>query len=733
MNVAKVIDLNQYGSHGERPQRVTVSISDAISKFQDAIAAAGLGRPDIDADGKIHRFDLPEESRGKKTGWYVLYPDDNPCPAGSFGRWDDEGSSEKWHAYINRKYEISQREMDLITERMRQAQARRVEERQLEAEQAASKATAILSAATVASDDHPYLQKKQVRAFDLRLGARNDLLIDMRDAAGAVRGFQLISPDGSKKYQPKGVDPKGLFHVIDGDRSTMYLCEGYATGASIHMATGQAVIIAFDCGNMERVATASKELFPQAKIIIAADDDRWKTKKDGSPHNPGVEHAKAVAARHGMQIVTPAFRDLSTRPTDFNDLHVLEGIDAVRGQVKGYSLNLKDWSVANIKGNAVPDREWIVDQLIPRGNAIVMAAPGGTGKGMTLLDLAIKVATPETHAIDLNASAGFMGKAITAHGPVVILSAEDDQDEIHRRIEAISGTFPEDLYVVCMPDLDGLKAILAEGKTGIELTPWWKEIVEQCRFIRPVLIIIDPIACFVWANLNDRMVGAMFMGELSHIARQIDAAVIGSHHMNKLKDSIKNLDEAKYAITGSAGFVDHGRGALAMWPEDKKQAKELCKQYGLDYAHGSILRAGLAKANFPGDKSEKILVRQPNGTLIPIDENASSRARRWKENIDLLERVIAHFAAQGHPFTLTGTTGLYERRNRLPEPLCNMGKHSIESIGQELLNSRRIERYAPMSGGKLAKWLDVPGGNFASGCGELAVGECDYFENSNTK
>ena len=63
------------------------------------------------------------------------------------------------------------------------------------------------------------------------------------------------------------------------------------------------------------------------KIIFCADDDRWK---DG---NPGITKAKAAAEKIGATVVIPKFKDLATKPTDFNDLHKLEGIDAVRQQL----------------------------------------------------------------------------------------------------------------------------------------------------------------------------------------------------------------------------------------------------------------------------------------------------------------------------------------------------------------------------------------------------------------
>lgn len=82
---------------------------------------------------------------------------------------------------------------------------------------------------------------------------------------------------------------KGNFYLIDGDRSIMFVAEGYSTGASIHMATGQAVIVAFNAGNLSPAIASAKAAFPGSKLIIAADDDKWTKNTMGEPWNPGQE------------------------------------------------------------------------------------------------------------------------------------------------------------------------------------------------------------------------------------------------------------------------------------------------------------------------------------------------------------------------------------------------------------------------------------------------------------
>lgn len=720
----KVIDLNTARRQDQDDQPERMPFGQAVEAFRDAMAAAGLGRPSIEPDGHIHRFDLPDEKGGKKGGWYVLYPDENPCPAGSFGSWKHD-FSETWSSKAN--WELSTQERDQLTERLRQARIARIEERRREADEAASKATAILAASPDASDEHPYLKRKQVHALGLKIGERNTLLVPMFDTAGQTKGLQRIMPDGEKLFL-KGIDPKGIFGWIEGDKSTIYLAEGYATGASIHMATGQAVALAFNAGNLEPAAMAIKEVFPKAKVIIAGDNDRWTTKQDGTPWNVGIEKANRAAEAIGAQVSIPEFRDLATNPTDFNDLHVLEGLDAVRLQVKGYATRITEYSLDQLNGREIPEREWLVEHVIPLDGALILAAPGGTGKGMLTLDLAIKVAQGPREGLDLNASSGAFGHQIMQHGPVVIFAAEDDINEIHRRAANLCGSFPQGLYVLCLPDMDGLKAIAIETRTGCEATPWWQEMTEQILRIRPKLVIIDPLACFVWAELNDRKVGAAVMGMLTHLAKQSNASVIAVHHLNKLPDGIKDLDAAKTKISGSAGFVDHARGAYVLWSEEEAKAKKLCKDMGVEYKHGCVVKGGLAKCNFPGDSELKTFLRDEKGLLVvSTDRVRQIEAQTIPKNLALLIKVIAHAAAAGHPFQHTGKFGLFERREMLPASLRTTGRDKLEWMGRVLLDEKKVAKYRA-GGSKSEVWLDVPSGIFAQGIGTLEHGDYEPFQ-----
>jgi putative DNA primase/helicase len=160
-------------------------------------------------------------------------------------------------------------------------------------------------------------------------------IIPCRDTDGRLWGFQRIQPDGKKLWKT-GQRKDGCFHLIGSvDKAdVIIICEGFATGASLFEATGHAIICAFDAGNLVKVASEVKKKWPSHAYIVAADNDAWTMKQDTTPWNPGVEKATEAAKKCIGSIVIPQFRDTSSKPTDFNDLFILEGGDAVKRQIQ---------------------------------------------------------------------------------------------------------------------------------------------------------------------------------------------------------------------------------------------------------------------------------------------------------------------------------------------------------------------------------------------------------------
>lgn len=295
--------------------------TDHSTQFRDAIARVGLTPPDaIEADGELHRF-ASNGKRGDDAGWYVLHV--NGVPAGSFGCWRT-GVSQTWHAEIGRRLsplEATARAAEIE----RQRKQREVDEAKRHAE-ARERAALAWQAAAVASVDHPYLRTKDVKPHGIRQSG-DALLIPMRDTVGELHSLQTIAPDGTK-LSVRGGRVAGCYHSIGKPNGVICVAEGYATAASIYEATGHAVAIAFNTGNLAAVARELRAKLPDARIIVCADDD-YRTMG-----NPGLTKATEAARAIGAMLTVPDFGD--ERPdgaTDFNDLARHRGAEAVKRAV----------------------------------------------------------------------------------------------------------------------------------------------------------------------------------------------------------------------------------------------------------------------------------------------------------------------------------------------------------------------------------------------------------------
>ena len=157
-------------------------------------------------------------------------------------------------------------------------------------------------------------------------------------AAGKLVGLQRIYSDGSKYFwegtQVEGANCRiGAKSCNQETNPTMYITEGWATAWTIHQATSCAVYVAFSANGLGVVAEKVRQKFSGVPIVIAADNDRWSsvlTSRKREIPNPGVYYARKAAESIDARVAIPDFRDLTDRPTDFDDLRRQEGEESVK-------------------------------------------------------------------------------------------------------------------------------------------------------------------------------------------------------------------------------------------------------------------------------------------------------------------------------------------------------------------------------------------------------------------
>jgi putative DNA primase/helicase len=295
-------------------------------QFREAINSAGLTPPDVIEPGKFHKFPGEGKRQGNTAGWCKLFPDEM---GGIFGDYST-GLSTDWQATRNKPRTQAEREafMRQVAEAKAQAEA----DQKARHAEAATKAGGIWKAATPAPEDHPYLARKKVKPHGARL--YKDALVIPLLVGGVVHSLQFIAHDGTKKFLTDG-RISGCYFSIGNPKDASALCiaEGFATGASIHEATGHPVAVAFNAGNLLPVAQAMREKFPDLPLILCADDD-YQTEG-----NPGMTKANEAAQSVGGKVAIPAFG--TSRPekaTDFNDMVSIHDMEAVKRAIDGASV-----------------------------------------------------------------------------------------------------------------------------------------------------------------------------------------------------------------------------------------------------------------------------------------------------------------------------------------------------------------------------------------------------------
>ncbi|MET3132632.1 uncharacterized protein (DUF927 family)/phage/plasmid primase-like uncharacterized protein [Oxalobacteraceae bacterium GrIS 1.11] len=324
-------------------ERVAAFGTAALTQFRDAIQAAGMTPPDvIEADGKLRRF----SGNGKPkddAGWYVLHG--GAVPAGIIGD-HRTGLHQNWRADIGRTLTPAE---DAVHRAKVEAMKliRKAEETRRRTD-AAKKAAAIWKAAAPAGADHPYLARKQVAPVDTlrEIGAdavaailgytpkssgealTGRVLVAPIKIVNALSSCELIDGDGRKSAISGGAKAAGYWAaqaLPDGDGAglTLFIAEGVATTLSVAQASGQPTIAALSSGNLATAAKAMRKRYPAAVLVLAAD----LVKVSGAPDPHAADAAQAVA---GLLAAPDFGDDRAESETDFNDMAVRFGLDAVR-------------------------------------------------------------------------------------------------------------------------------------------------------------------------------------------------------------------------------------------------------------------------------------------------------------------------------------------------------------------------------------------------------------------
>lgn len=465
-----------------------------------------------------------------------------------------------------------------IAERRRIAAERAAqEEAEIARERAntASRAAAILKAATEAKADHPYLSRKRVfpvatlREIDASAAAAILGYAPKSKSGGLLTGRLLVVPvkqgngistleliDGDKRKAAlagRGSKVGGYWATErlpygDGAGLTLLIGEGVATVLSASEATGYPAIAALSSGNLPAVAKAMRERYPAATLVILAD----LVKATGEPDPHAIEAAKVGAGRTAI----PDFgSDRDPNMTDFNDMMILDGADAV-----AHAIAI---AAASARGEHQPDDEntpankyardvslirasdvipeaiaWLWVGWLALGKMHTFGGAPGTGKTTISMGLAATVTTGGRWPDGTRSIAG----------NVVIWSGEDDPaDTLIPRL-ALSGADLSRIYFI---------ADIREGNERRSFDPA-RDMEPLRRKLTEIgdvkLLIVDPVVSAIAGDSHKNAEVRRGLQPLVDLAGSMRCALLGITHFSKGtggRDPVERL-------TGSLAF-----GALA--------------------------------------------------------------------------------------------------------------------------------------------------------------------------
>ncbi|RYH08825.1 AAA family ATPase [Tropicimonas sp. IMCC6043] len=340
------------------------------------------------------------------------------------------------------------------------------------------------------------------------------------------------------------------------------------------------------------------------------------------------------------------------------------------------SRDSRFFSAASLKGKPVPPREWLVHGLVPQMTVTLFSGDGGTGKSLLALQLAVAVAT----------GGGWIGKGVSA-GRVIYMSAEDDEDELHRRLEDIlraERRAYDDLSGLTLRSLAGEDALLAvDSQVTLMQSELFKELDARAANDAPVLIVIDTLADVYPANENDRAKVRQFIGILRGLALKRGCAVLLLGH-----PSLTGLSSG----TGASGST--------AWNNSVRSRLYLARITDCGFEADPDRRVlTTMKANY-GRVGEETHIKWQAGVFVPeVAEQGLDKLAAGAKAQRVFMHLLATYTAQGRRVNHAGGPNYAPKQFAEHPDNEGMTKRAFKAAMDSLLTAGkiRIESEGPSS------------------------------------
>ena len=357
------------------------------------------------------------------------------------------------------------------------------------------------------------------------------MIVPLFGVNGELNGLQKIDKNGKKQFL-EGTRKKGSFFSISGAGQYL-ICEGFATGVSLHQATGANVVVAFDAGNLSSVARAISTKANLKDIIVCGDNDSWKIQF--GKKNKGAEMASKAARENNVRFILPKFKEPAlNKTTDFNDLHRIEGLAVVKEQILSAPPFHEYISLAEISNVEIED-DPVIEGLIGEKESLILSAASGVGKSLIVNQIAMVCGNPPECGLW---NLFKIPKATTS----LIVQSENSINAVNKRLRKNFEDNPDliegarNVFMIKINDDVRLSGCLTD-------TTFQSFLVDRLNELEARLLILDPLVSYHCEDENDNAGMRTVLDCVTSICDRTGASVIICHHFNR-----ENLTRGAAAI-----------------------------------------------------------------------------------------------------------------------------------------------------------------------------------------
>lgn len=300
-------------------------------------------------------------------------------------------------------YRAAQTDTAAASQRREQLEAdrqQREQERQKQATERAEQRRAVFARLyarmrdSAVQGESEYLISKGLDGFTFPVLTDGSILLELVDESGAVAAAQTITPQGEKRLLT-GSAKRGAYHAVNAPESpqNVLIAEGLATALSVHLMRPDALTVAaIDAGNLSHVAGVMRRKYPDAEIIIAADNDHHE---DGQPNTGRVAAEKAALSVAGWVSAPP-----TGHKADWNDYHRENGLEASVAAFNNsmYQIEGEDVSVQlrAIEGGKTgqPEKDPLKPRIESREDGVFWVSPKVDGDSGEIINNENWLASP---------------------------------------------------------------------------------------------------------------------------------------------------------------------------------------------------------------------------------------------------------------------------------------------------------------------------------------------------